>query len=96
MARAAWVVVLLCGVAAGAEFQSQWPKGVERPWAGPEYWANPLQDWRVKDGRLECIAAGGDRNVYLLTRELSPARGDLRMSVKLGRLESDTGLASDG
>lgn len=92
----AGVVVLLCGVAAGAEFRSQWVKGVERPWAGPEYWANPLQDWRVKDGRLECIAAGGDRNVYLLTRELSAARGDLRMSVKLGRLESDTGPLKEG
>jgi len=96
MRRSALAVLFLCGLAAAADFQSQWPKGVERPWAGPEYWANPLQDWRVKDGRLECIAAGGDRNVYLLTRELSSARGDLGMSVKLGRLESDTGLLKEG
>ncbi len=96
MRATAWVVILLCGAAAGAEFRSQWAKGVEGPWAGPEYWANPLQDWRVKDGKLECVAAGGDRNVYLLTRELSAAPGDLRMSVKLGRLESDTGPLKDG
>jgi len=96
MRRSVLIVLLSGGLAAAAEFQSQWPKGVERPWAGPEYWANPLQDWRVKDGRLESIAAGGDRNVFLLTRELSSARGDLRMSVKLGRLESDTGPLKEG
>ncbi len=71
-----------------SEFRSHWPEEAERVWAGPEYWANPLQDWRVSQGRLECHRSGGDRNVYLLTREMDSGKGDLEMSVTLGRLET--------
>jgi phosphodiesterase/alkaline phosphatase D-like protein len=87
---------LLAGAGAAADFQSNWPDKAERPWAGPEYWSNPLQDWRVRGGRLECFIAGGDRNVYLLTRELSEAAGAFSTGVKLGRLEEDTGTLEEG
>ena len=63
------VVVIILAVCASltsrADLQSQWPKGIERTWIGPEYWANPLQDWQLKAGRIECVASGGDRNVFL-------------------------------
>ena len=39
-------------------------------WLGEEYWANPLQDWRIAHGRIECTNAALDRNVHLLTRQL--------------------------
>lgn len=71
-----------------AAFQIKPPSGVDRPWIGPQYWANPLQDWRLHDGRLECFVAGGDRNLYLLTHELKPGPGTLAMRVKCGRLEN--------
>jgi hypothetical protein len=29
-------------------FESSWPKTANRTWLGPEYWANPLQDWRLQ------------------------------------------------
>jgi len=60
------------------------------PWLGRDYWSNPLQDWQLRDGRMECIVPGGDRNVYWLVREVDPARGGFSMSVTLGRLEQDT------
>ncbi len=66
----------------GAVFRSAWPAGVERVWAGPEYWANRLQDWRIKDGRLECLLAAPDRNVHVLTRRLGPANADLSLRVR--------------
>ncbi len=59
-------------------------------WLGPEYWANPLQDWRRRNGRMECHVAGGDRNVYWLTKELGES-GDFTMSVRLGRIEGGRG-----
>ena len=89
-------LLLLGGMAAAADFQSNWPDQAERPWAGPEYWANPLQDWRVRAVRLECFVAGGDRNVYLLTRDVEARPGTLLMSAKLGRLQSDTGPLREG
>jgi hypothetical protein len=75
-----------CAESDGAAFRSNWGKKVERTWLGPEYWANPLQDWRLKDGRVECVGSGGDRNVFLLTRELTPGDGSFTVSVKLGAL----------
>jgi len=70
----------------GAEFRSRLDPGITRPWIGPEYWANPLQDWRLHDERIECIQAGGDRNICLLTRELGPLALEFSASVRLGRL----------
>jgi phosphodiesterase/alkaline phosphatase D-like protein len=77
-------------------FQSAWPKDVQRVWLGPEYWANPLQDWQVRNGRIECVQSGGDRNVYLLNSELIDKDGTLGMSVVLGRLEGDNEQLNEG
>ena len=69
-------------------FRSAWAHEVNRPWPGPEYWPNPLQDWRIREGRLECFSPGGDRNVALLTRDVAERPGDLTLGVRLGRLDS--------
>lgn len=69
------------------EFAAVFPKNVERPWAGPEFWTNPMEDWRIVGGRLEVLRPGADRNVHLLTRQLGPQEGTLEMSVRLGRIE---------
>lgn len=82
---------LLLAAAAPAASQGNLPAGVSQPWLGPDYWANPLQDWRLHNGRMECINAGGDRNVFLLTREAGGGEGSgstLEMRVKLGRLSA--------
>jgi hypothetical protein len=79
-----------------ADFRSEWTSSIARPWLGPEYWANPMQDWRVRNGRMECFVAGGDRNVVLLTRELSGETGDFTISVRIGRLEEDTNQLGQG
>ena len=69
-------------------FQSDLPPDLTRIWIGPEYWANPLQDWQLNDGRIECVRSSGDRNVYLLTRSISDRSGYFRMSVTLGQLDT--------
>lgn len=68
-------------------FASAWDKTNDRIWPGPEYWTNPLQDWRVNAGRLECVNPAPNRNVQLLTRDLSGNAGDLRTSVLIGRVD---------
>src|ERR1041384_2120816 len=37
------------------DFVSAWDKTPDRVWLGPEYWANPLQDWRVAGGGVAGI-----------------------------------------
>lgn len=73
----------------GAEFQSGWHESLQRIWVGQEYWANRLQDWRVTEGRLECIMPGTNRNVHLLTRDLGARKGDFTMSVRFGLTGND-------
>ena len=69
---------------AAAEFRSRWDVCHDRVWLGPEYWANPLQDWQIANGRIECSNPAVDRNVHLLTRQLADRRGTLDMSVRVG------------
>ena len=57
-----------------------------RAWLGPNYWANPLQDWRANGPRWECHAAGGDRNVFWLSKEIAANPAAWQMSVRLGSL----------
>ena len=68
------------------------PTDRTRTWLGPAYWANRLQDWRLHQGRLECVAATGPmrtRTVAVLTREL--VAGDLP-----ARIGARTGLMAGG
>jgi len=90
---AGWIALMIAatfslGSAATAadarEFRSAWPKGVERTWPGPEYWTNRLQDWRIRDGRLEGLIPAADRNVHLLTREIGSKPGSWTMRVRFG------------
>ena len=58
------------------------PTNNTRVWIGPDYWANPMQDWQLNNGRMECIISGGLRKVFLLTKEVGEQSGNFRLSVK--------------
>jgi hypothetical protein len=85
---------LHAGEPAGA-FRSSWDRALDRIWLGPEYWANPLQDWHVANRRIECVTAAADRTVHLLTRQLSSRPGTLELHVRIGRADGRT-LAGQG
>ena len=81
------------GKAAGpveAGFRSAWPEKLDRPWAGPEFWANRLQDWRVRGGWLECVRTSAPftfRTVHLLTHRLRPGDAEFDIRVRVRRLD---------
>jgi alkaline phosphatase D len=82
--------------AAGLEPVEAAPTDRTRTWLGPSWWANRLQDWRLHQGRLECVAATGPmrtRTVAVLTREL--VAGDLpaRIGVRTGLLAAGQGFS---
>ena len=60
-----------------------------RTWLGADFWANPLQDWRRAGNRIECVNAGGDRNVVWLVREVSAH--PFQMSMRMGKISGDKG-----
>jgi hypothetical protein len=70
-------------------FKSNFTTSEARTWVGPEYWANPLQDWGVVSGRLECLVSKPNRNVHLLTRKLDTVKGDVTVQVNFKLLSPD-------
>lgn len=68
-------------------FSSHFPTSVNRIWIGPEYWSNPMQDWKLEDGKMICTVLGRDRNVHLLTRKVSAETGSFKMSINVGVLK---------
>ncbi len=77
-------------------FQSYWPENTTRYWIGPEYWSNRLQDWRIHDGRLECIDGTRPiRTVHVLTYQLGEQKGTLEMSVRTGRMHDQVSLSEN-
>ncbi len=71
------------------DFRSDFAEGLERVWIGPEYFANRLADWRLADGRLECLEARPEfplRTVHLLTHTLSPTPESFVITVETGPL----------
>jgi alkaline phosphatase D len=80
----------LIGVAAAQptpDFRSDWDACPDRVWPGQDYWANPLQDWRIAKGRIDCTNAAADRNVQALTRHIGERKGTLDMRVRVGRVD---------
>lgn len=69
-------------------FASQWHKQNDRIWVGEHYWANPLQDWSIKNGRVETVHGRPNCNLHLLTRQLTDAAGTLKTKVSCGLIES--------
>ena len=71
-------------------FESRLPDWADRVWIGPDFWANRVQDWRVRDGRFECVEASSQRpmrTVQLLTANLREGSGEFVISVRLGALQ---------
>ncbi len=64
-----------------------------RTWLGPEFWANRLQDWQIKNGRIKALFAGPRRRAFLVDREISSTEtGSLKFTSKI---HFDTSLNSE-
>jgi alkaline phosphatase D len=91
------VLTVSCGNSDdNSKFSISFAKEISRTWIGPDFWSNPLQDWQLKNGRIECIVSGGDRNVVLLTREIHNEEGKFKLQVRFGKLEREIQLNEPG
>ncbi len=95
------IVFSICGVllsqsAHSAEFHSSWSEENDRIWIGPEYWANPMEDWKIQNGLVLCTRSAAQRNIHLLTHQLTSADGGFEMSALLGLQEASQGKGSAG
>ena len=65
-----------------------WKNTHDRVWLSGEIWANPMEDWRVVDGAAECQSTGGNRNLQLITHQLTNPAGSIMMSVVAEQVEA--------
>ncbi|WP_168564007.1 alkaline phosphatase D family protein [Crateriforma spongiae] len=76
--------------------QSGWNECFDRVFLGGDYWANPMEDWRIVDGMAECQSSAGNRNIHLLTHQLTKADQPFAVSVNVRRVESGKSDAGVG
>jgi len=92
--RALYIVILLLMLLVmqachwfDRSFESRWDQTPQRVWVGADYWANRLQDWRIHEGRLECVNNTRPmRTVHVLTRHLNSKDRAFSMSLQTGTL----------
>jgi hypothetical protein len=70
---------------------SDWDISTESVFLGKEFWANRLQDWNVRNGRIECTN-GKDalRTVHVLTHEINDITSSFSVEIKLGLLHNQS------
>lgn len=76
-------LILFSSSAFAADFQSNWSNMHDRVWIGEDCWANPMEDWAVRAGKLLCTRGGPNRNVHVLTHQLGRGDGDFTLSVSV-------------
>jgi hypothetical protein len=83
------LTTIACG-GPGGTIQISWEESADRIWLGPELWANRLADWRLHNGRLECVESRPNRpirTVHLLSRSLSSEPREFTMRVLTGPVD---------
>src|SRR5690606_3945915 len=65
-------------------FTSKWHLLPDMTWTGEDLWAQRLQDWQIRNGKLRCLVQGKDRTVHVLTHQVSDGSRPLdRKSTRL-------------
>jgi hypothetical protein len=78
-------------------YTSGWEHQPDRVWAGPEFWANRLQDWRIEDGKLKCVNNTlGLRTVHLLTHQVGDGYGRMKIELTMGLSRQAVRQGSEG
>jgi alkaline phosphatase D len=78
------------------DFKSDWEEWPDMKWAGPQYWGNRLQDWRIKGGRLICDLTANNRSLHLLSVQNPDGKAPLELSVKITLLNEEISQYEDG
>lgn len=72
---------------AAPEAPDRWAGRQDRVWLSGDVWANPMEDWCLRDGGAECLNSGGARSVHSLTHQITRNQS-FRMMVDLIGVES--------
>lgn len=82
-------------------FESDWAAHPDRTWIGEQYWANRLQDWRLRGDEAQCVEGrprNGVRTLHLLTHFLEGGDrdGSFRAAVTIDAAAGDRAGSAAG
>jgi alkaline phosphatase D len=60
--------------------------GSSRYFLAPELWANPMESFKLQNGRVESVLPREDSNIHSLTHQLKAGSGSFEVSAELGTL----------
>ncbi len=63
----------------------RWSVTHDRVWLDGEFWANPMEDWRIADGWAQCQTTAEHRSIHSITRQITKIDHSFAMSVELSR-----------
>ena len=88
-ARIKLFLMALCSAAwcATPSTTERWAQRHDRVWLSGDVWANPMEDWRLRDGGAECINPGTGRSIHSLTHQIT-ANKNFDMAVVISRIEA--------
>ncbi|MDB4386344.1 alkaline phosphatase D family protein [bacterium] len=69
--------------AASEDNSLPWRNTNDRVWLGGEFWANPMEDWRIENGWAQCITDSTNRSIHHLTHQITNPRKGFAMAVRL-------------
>ncbi|WKX75655.1 alkaline phosphatase D family protein [Zobellia laminariae] len=68
-------------------FKADFKKLNERVWIGSSFWAVPMEDWEIKNNRLEFSGVEKQSRLHILTHVLGENQGDFQFTGNSGLLE---------
>ncbi|NSW95425.1 MAG: hypothetical protein HPY62_12025, partial [Bacteroidales bacterium] len=68
----------------------------DRVWIGEDFWAVPLEDWHVKQGRIEYNGTGQQATCTVLPYIIGPGEKSFTISLDMGLLEMGANSGSAG
>lgn len=78
------------------DFSNNWNSSPNRVWVGPGYWGNRLQDWEVRNGRINCIlnTSKARRTLHRIGTSIRGNGGDFTLDVRTGLHSGTIGFNS--
>ena len=82
--KSALLSVLLAVTVSAETFKTGFTEGVDRYFVAPDIWTNPMEGWKVRNGRLEVDRMMVNLNAQILTHQIKPGDGSFSVEALVG------------
>ncbi|MGC9343879.1 MAG: alkaline phosphatase D family protein [Bacteroidales bacterium] len=82
------LLFLITGCSQKIKFTENFNEINDRIWISEEFWPVPMEDWNIKECRIECTGNKNNMRMNLLTTWLS-GEGNLNLSLQMGWVNPD-------